>query len=163
MLKIFFNYGCTNLEKTEAFLKENGLREVPKIDGYFDSVFKSNWVTTDFARKIIKEIDKTEVIAENVLESPVLGIMPPQWLSGGTKGLLVLKYGTRPDIVLRSSTFGDNCAPYILEIAREKDITLIGRHLIRFGEFTDDVEVLNIPRICHGYNEYIVACREVLC
>ena len=42
MLKIFFNYGCTNLEKTEAFLKENGLREVPSIDGYFDSVFKRN-------------------------------------------------------------------------------------------------------------------------
>lgn len=162
MLKIFFNYDCRNMEGTAKFLRENGLVEAPKIDEYFDSVFKCNWITTEFAKKVIKAIDKTEVITENVLKSPVLGTMPPQWLSDGTKGLLLLKYDTRKDVVLRSNAFGNNCAPYILEIAREKDIVLIGRHLINFGEFTDDIEVLNVPKVCHGHAEYIQVCREVL-
>ena len=47
--------------------------EAPKVDEYFDSVFRCDWITTEFAKRVIKEIDKTEVITENVLKSPALG------------------------------------------------------------------------------------------
>lgn len=51
MLKIFFNYGCTNMEKTEAFLQENGLKEILDVDEYFDVTYGDEWITTDFAKK----------------------------------------------------------------------------------------------------------------
>ena len=162
MLRIFFNYGCTNIEKTEAFLQENGLKEILDVDEYFDVTYGDDWITTDFAKRVIKGVDRTEVVSTSTLKSPVLGIMPPQWLSGGTKGLLLLAYDKRKDVILRSSVFGDNCAPYLLELAAEKDITLIGRHLIDFGKFTDDICILNVPKVCHGYSEYIATCREVI-
>ena len=65
------------------------------------------------------------MISTSTLKSPVLGIIPPQWLSGGTKGLLLLAYDNRKGVVLRSSVFGDNCAPYLLELAAEKILHLL--------------------------------------
>lgn len=72
-------------------------------------------------------------------------------LSGGTKTLLLIK--NNPDMVFNASTCGGNCAKYILEIARQQDVTINLRHIMRFGKrfkariLNDDVIVDNIEQL----------------
>lgn len=99
---------------------------------YFKNTFQKEWICDDFAKRVIKGVDKSEVIDANLIKSPVLGMIPPTLLSGGTKTLLLIK--NKPDMVFNASTCGDNCAKYILEIAKTQDITINLRHIMRFGK-----------------------------
>lgn len=71
-------------------------------------------------------MDKSEVLDTHLIKSPAPGLIPPVMLSGGTKTLLL-----NPDMVFNASTCGDNCAKYILVIARGQDITIHLRHIMR--------------------------------
>lgn len=99
---------------------------------YFKNTYQEQWICDDFAKRVIKGVDKSEVLDTHLIKSPVLGLIPPVMLSGGTKTLLLIK--NNPDMVFNASTCGDNCAKYILEIARQQDITINLRHIMRFGK-----------------------------
>lgn len=99
---------------------------------YFKNTYQEQWLCDDFAKRVIKGVDKSEVLDTHLIKSPVLGLIPPTMLSGGTKTLLLIK--NNPDMVFNASTCGDNCAKYILEIAREQDITINLRHIMGFGK-----------------------------
>lgn len=89
---------------------------------YFKNTYEDGWILDDFAKKVIKKVDGSDVIDAQAIKSPVLGIIPPIELSGGVKTLLLIK--NCPDEVFNASTCGDNCARFILELAKEKDITI---------------------------------------
>jgi hypothetical protein len=96
---------------------------VRAISGNFDRAFEESWIDNPQSKRLIKAIDNSEVIAGCVIKSPVLGIMPPQWLSGDVKGLItMIFYPYMDDKYYCGEVFGDNALPYILEIARTKDI-----------------------------------------
>lgn len=123
---------------------------------YFDNTYEDKWITSDFARAIIKDIDKSEVIGSHCIESPVLGAIPPTQLAGGTKTLLLMYF--EPETIFNASTCGDNCAKWILQIAREKDITINLRHFMNFGfkgSIGQDIIVLNNNVNVHDANEFI--------
>ena len=40
---------------------------------YFKNTYEDNWITEPIVRDIIKDVDKSEVIDSNLIESPVLG------------------------------------------------------------------------------------------
>lgn len=96
-------------------------------------------------------MDKSEVIDKHLIKSPVLGMIPPVMLSGGTKTLLLIK--NCPDQVFNASTCGDNCARYIVKLAKEQDVTINLRHIMNFGKrFTarilnDDVVVNDMEQM----------------
>lgn len=52
---------------------------------YFNYTYEDEWLTSDFAKEVIKKIDKSNVLGPHAIESPVLGVIPPESLSGGTK------------------------------------------------------------------------------
>ncbi|MBQ9438576.1 MAG: DUF4869 domain-containing protein [Lachnospiraceae bacterium] len=108
---------------------------------YFNNTYEDEWLTDDFAKEVIKKIDRSEVAGPHAITSPVLGVIPPEKLSGGTKTLLLLK--NVPDKVFNASTCGDNCAAFILRLARKKDITINLRHLMDFGRRRFKARVLN--------------------
>ena len=81
---------------------------------FFNNTYEDDWLTDDFARDVIKRIDRSEVVGPQAITSPVLGVIPPERLSGGTKTLLLMK--NNPDKVFNASTCGDNCASFILRI-----------------------------------------------
>lgn len=118
---------------------------------YFKNTYQDQWLCDDFAKRVIKGVDKSEVLDTHLIKSPVLGLIPPVMLSGGTKTLLLIK--NNPDMVFNASTCGDNCAKYILEIARQQDITINLRHIMRFGKrfqarvLNDDVIVDNMEQL----------------
>ncbi|MDO4803492.1 MAG: DUF4869 domain-containing protein [Lachnospiraceae bacterium] len=85
---------------------------------YFLNVYEDSWITDDFAREVIKKVDKSEVLDTHAIQSPVLGIISPERLSGGTKTLLLIK--NMPEKVFNASTCGNNCAKFILKLAKER-------------------------------------------
>ena len=132
MLKIFFG------DMEEAIFN---------TDMYFNNVYEDQWLTDPFAVKVIKKIDRSEVLGPNAIKSPYLGIISPEKLAGGTKTILLMK--NRPDLVFNASTCGDNCAPYILELAEARDLTINLRHLMNFGKKPFEIYVCNDQAIVH--------------
>ena len=74
---------------------------------YFKNRYKDEWITDDFAKKVIKDVDHSEVIDANSINSPVLGNISPLQLSGGVKALILMKHF--PGKVFNASNCGDNC------------------------------------------------------
>ncbi len=104
---------------------------------FFKNSFKPAWLEDNLAKEIVRDIDKSEVLSPYCIQSPVLGQIPPTMLAGGTKTLLLIL--NRPDKIFNASTCGDNCAKWILRIAKEHTITINLRHIMEFG--FDDFEV----------------------
>ena len=123
-------------------------------DVYFDNSYESSWLIDDFAKRVIKTIDKSEVIGANAIDSPFLGVISPEKLSGGTKTLLLIK--NMPDKVFNASTCGDNCAGFILKLAKENDITINLRHLMDFGNRHFKARVLNDDTIVSDMDELLM-------
>ena len=124
---------------------------------YFKNTYQDQWLCDDFAKRVIKGVDKSEVLDTHLIKSPVLGLIPPVMLSGGTKTLLLIK--NNPDMVFNASTCGDNCAKYILEIAKQKDITINLRHIMRFGTHFK-VRVLNEDVIVDNMEQLVLIAAK---
>jgi len=127
---------------------------------YFKNVYQDNWITNPLAVKMIKDIDKSTVIDGGVIDSPVLGKIPPINLSGGVKTLLLID--NKPDKIFNATNCGNNCAKWLLKIAETKDVTINLRYLMDFGEGNFDICVLNTNQIVHCMSELtMVAVRFV--
>ena len=48
---------------------------------YFNYTYEDEWLTSDFAKDVIKKIDKSNVLGPHAIESPVF--VPPDRFSGG--------------------------------------------------------------------------------
>ena len=83
---------------------------------YFKNVYEDCWITDPFTKAMIQDIDQSTVLGSAVIDSPVLGKISPISLSGGVKTLILMK--NEPQTIFNASTCGDNCAKWILKIAR---------------------------------------------
>lgn len=122
---------------------------------FFRETYDPEWLQDDFARRVIRKIDEVEVLSGWAIRSDVLGVVSPWRISGGTKTLLLIK--NRPDKVFNASFCGDNCARFILELARERDVTINLRHIMDFGKRRFTAVVLNDGRVVHGMYELLCA------
>ena len=59
---------------------------------YFDNTYSDQWITDDLTREIIQDIDRSTVIGPHVIESPVLGGIPPEKISHGAKTLILISH-----------------------------------------------------------------------
>lgn len=120
---------------------------------YFKNVYEDGWITDGLAREMISDIDKSAVLDGAVIESPVLGKIPPTSLSGGVKTLILI--ANEPEKVFNASTCGDNCAKWILKMGEEKDITINLFHIMDFGKGEFDIHILNTDKTVHSMKELI--------
>ena len=128
---------------------------------YFKNTYEPEWLESDLARAIIRDIDSSEVLSGEWISSPVLGQIPPERLSGGTKTLLLML--NEPEKIFNASTCGDNCAKWILEIGRQKDITINLRHVMGFGKDTEfEIKVQNGGEIVHSMKELVPLASRYL-
>lgn len=109
-------------------------------------------------KEMIQDVDKSVVIDSGIIDSPVLGKIPPIGLSGGVKTLILVKF--EPEKVFNVSTCGDNCAKWLLKIAEREDRTVNLRHLMDFGKKPFTVKVLNTNQIVHSMEELIWVAGE---
>ena len=81
-------------------------------------------------KEMIQDVDKSTVIDSGIIDSPVLGKIPPVGLSGGVKTLILVKF--EPEKVFNASTCGNNCAKWLLKIAEQEDRTVNLRHPVSY-------------------------------
>ena len=129
---------------------------------YFDNAYLDSWITDDFAKRVIKSIDKGTVLSSGAVDTKALGVIPVKQISGGAKTLILIH--NEPKKVFNASTCGDNCAKWILKIAQmhKEDITINLRHLMDFGEKEFCIRVLNTNTLVHNRKEYILTVGGLL-
>lgn len=125
---------------------------------YFKNVYQDNWITAPIAQEMIADVDHSKVIAGGVIESPILGKIPPTGLSGGVKTLILI--ANKPDQVFNATNCGDNCAKWLLKLAKDRDITINLRYLMDFGKEQFDIYILNSGQVVHSMKELIIAAVE---
>lgn len=125
---------------------------------YFNNTYEDEWLTDEFAKEVIGKIDRSEVAGPHAVISPVLGVIPPEKLSGGTKTLLLMK--NVPEKVFNASTCGDNCASYILKLARDRELTINLHHLMDFGKRKFEAMILNDGVIVRGMEELLFEAHK---
>ena len=138
MLKIFFGDMPKAIYNTEV---------------YFKNKYQDSWLLDPMTKEMIKSIDDSVVVGDKVIDSPYLGMIPPTSLSGGVKTLILIQNESKT--VFNASTCGDNCAGWLLTLAKDKDITVNLNHIMDFGkEF--EVYVLNEKKAVNNMRDLIL-------
>lgn len=128
---------------------------------YFKNTYELEWFETELAKQIVREVDDSEVLSSECIQSPVLGQIPPERLSGGVKTLLLIL--NEPEKIFNASTCGDNCAKWILEIGKREDVTINLRHMMDFGKDTVfEIKIKNGGEIVHSMKELIPIASKYL-
>lgn len=126
---------------------------------YFDNRYEDEWIVDDLAKKMIEDIDQSIVISPYLIQSPVLGPISTRELSGGVKTLILMAFD-QSDKIFNASACGNNCAKWILEIAKRKDLTINLRHIMEFGDENFEIEILNTEDIVHNMKEFVSIAGE---
>lgn len=122
-------------------------------DTYFNNTYLDEWITDPLSKDIIKDIDRSDVVGPRNIDSPVLGSIPVEKISGGAKTLILIN--NDKEHVFNASTCGDNCAKWILKMADTRDITINLFHIMDFGESQFDAMILNDNTPVHNKQEYL--------
>ena len=122
---------------------------------YFKNTYRDSWITNPLSVQMIKDVDKSDVVSESVIESPVLGSITPLALSGGVKTLMLVKFDR--EHVFNASTCGDNCAKWLLKIAESRKVVINLHHVMDFGKGPFKIKVLNNGIIVKNMDELLTA------
>lgn len=125
---------------------------------YFKYDYEDSWIVDSFVKEMILDVDRSTVLDSGVIDSPVLGKIPPLGLSGGVKTLILVKFDTEK--IFNVSTCGDNCAKWLLKIAQQEDRTVNLRHLMDFGLDPFTIRILNTNQIVHSMKELVPIAGE---
>lgn len=120
---------------------------------YFKNTYADDWITDELSREMIWDVDRSKVISARIIDSPVLGAITPNELSGGVKTLIDI-YKV-PDRIFNASACGDNCAKWILKIGEGQNITINLRHIMDFGDGTFTARILNTDQVVHSMDELV--------
>ncbi len=126
---------------------------------YFDNRYEDEWITDKLSVEMIKDVDQSEVISARLIDSPVLGPISIKELSGGVKTLILMAFDDT-NRVFNASACGDNCAKWILEIGKRKDLTINLRHIMDFGDGEFETCILNTGEKVHNMLEFIRIAGE---
>jgi hypothetical protein len=143
LLNIYFGYD------TDAILS---------IDKYFNNTYDEDWLEDPFVKQMVADIDHSEVLDKYCIQSPVLGQIPPEKLSGGVKALICMY--KLEDFYVNLIVCGKNCEKWIAEIAEKKDIhTSLSGYDLDFKESGIRAKCLNFSSILHG-RDTLLTCSE---
>ena len=122
---------------------------------YFDNTYRDEWITDTKTVEMIKDVDKSDVLGARVIDSPVLGSISTKELSGGVKTLILMRFDDSGK-VFNASACGDNCAKWIYEISKEKDLTINLLHSVDFSSCNEfKAFIVNTQKAVNSYDEYL--------
>lgn len=125
---------------------------------YFNNTYKDSWITNPLTKDMIKAVDNSDVIDERTIMSPIFGNMSPKKLSGGVKTLILICFDKKK--VFNASTCGDNCAEWILKMAKERKVVINLHHLMDFGPKPFRAKILNTNKIVNNMTELVFEAGE---
>ncbi len=133
------------------------------VDSYFDNAYEPEWIENDIATGILKDIcnmveRQGQAITVNWFNEGRYVTIGPRDLPGGVKALLIM---LNTDEVVQACRCGNNCAKWIVEIAKVKPLKIA---LASFMEFNVDFDahVLNDDSYIHSYADHIVKSLDLL-
>ena len=122
---------------------------------WFKHNYETDWFQDPFVQEMIEQIDSTKYVEGYIFESPVLGPIPPEKLSGGVKTLIMIY--ERADKIFDATSCGPNCAPMLLEIGKRKDVTVNLRYFMPMkGLEPFEIEIVNTGKIVSTVKEYTI-------
>lgn len=127
---------------------------------FFKNSYEESWLLEKETQQMILDIDKSKVLGNGAIESPVLGIIPPTSLSGGVKTLILISHIS--DKIFNASNCGNNCASWLLKIGKEKNVTVNLRHLMDFGDGYFELNIVNKNKIVHSMDELLEIAGDLL-
>lgn len=120
---------------------------------YFSIHKQPEWFEDEFVKRFLKTVDGTEVLFQEALKDYRGKGISTEMISTGCKTLCCIYYN--PDQIFNASMMGDNCLPFLMEIANKQDITVVLEH---FGIFPKESFssglVSSSGCIIHNYDEY---------
>lgn len=120
---------------------------------FFKNTYRDSWITNEETIRMIKDVDRSEVVDTNIIQSPVLGSITPLQLSGGMKTLMLIKFDRSH--IFNASTCGDNCAKWILSMAQDRKVVINLYHVMDFGKDPFKIKILNSGKIVHNMEEMV--------
>ena len=117
--------------------------EIYNTDVYYQNQYEKEWLTDEYVKRMIADIDDSQVISADVIQNNIFGSFPSTELSTGVKTLILIY--ELPKLMFNISNCGDNCAKYLLEMAKERDIKVCLHHAMNFGS-NFAVQVINDRR-----------------
>ena len=128
---------------------------------YFKANYDPKWLEDPFVQEMIKDIDASDFVGGNLIQSRVLGPISPKELSGGLQTLVCIY--ENPDKVFDATSCGQNCARWLLKIGEKKDVTVTLEYLIEFdGMEPFEIMIENTGNIVKEGNEYAFAALDLL-
>jgi hypothetical protein len=113
------------------------------IDLYFDNVYDDVWFDDELVKEMVEDVDKSKVVSRQCIESPILGQIPPERLSGGVKALICMY--KEPESYIDLIVCGPNCEKWISKISELSDF--------RVGMSGYDLTFDNIEINAHCLND----------
>lgn len=95
----------------------------PDSRAFFSMNKKKEWFEDPFVQRIMQEVDGASVISGYVLKDRSGEVIPPEYLSTGTKTAVCVYFF--PDMVFNATQMGDNALQFVLELSQCRDITLL--------------------------------------
>ncbi|SFO07105.1 protein of unknown function [Pseudobutyrivibrio sp. UC1225] len=128
-----------------------GKNYINNPDLFFDNTYSDEWLESDLAKEIVKDIDKSELVGPNLVVSPFLGSISINRISGGAKTLIQIAFDD--EHVYNASACGDNCAEWLLKIGNSKDVLVRLGHMMHFPCEKFDIKIENTSEIVHSPKE----------
>lgn len=149
MLNIIINRGVKDIEDANYVFSP---------DTYFKYNYEDEWFEDELVKKMVHDVDGSTVLSAHSIDSPILGIIAPERLSGGVKALMIMY--KEPQLIINASACGDNCAKWILEIGKRQDLTVRLGYEMRFEE-PFEIRIQNSGRVIHEYVDFLREFQEV--
>lgn len=128
----------------------------------FDGTYMDKWFQDKEVQLMIKTVDLTNVEKVGAylqINSPFLGIIAPERLSGGVKGLICLKMLANDEIIKNkffySAKFGNNCYPWIYKMAEKQDILLYRNSAFKLPRITGKNRYKFEDTFARDYGDYV--------
>ena len=120
---------------------------------WFRFNYRPEWFEDAFVQEMLKDIDKSVFLGGELIQSDVLGPIPPERLSGGVQTLISIY--EKPERIFNATSCGENCAKWLLKIGEKKDVEVNLRYFMPFdGCEPFEIRVLNEDKIVLNMDEY---------
>ena len=122
---------------------------------WFKTNYDPQWFHDDFVCKMIKDVDHSDFVDGIVINSPILGPIPPERLSGGVQTLIMIY--KKPQLIFDATSCGANCSKWLLEIGQKIDVTVNLNYLMKFDDTANiNIYVENEHRLITDIDDYVM-------
>ncbi len=143
-----------NIEGVNQMVKvyfELNDKDIISTSKYFNNSYTEAWLD-DWAKRVIREIDSSELVSEGLVQSPVLGPITLREISSGAKALITMN--ADETVISNANSCGDNCAALLAELSKKKDFEIYLAYPMNFGSLEFDMYIVRDGAICHNAREF---------